>query len=97
MDKKKMSLGGRLASSEAFVSVAASLICIVIGLLLGTVVLALINAEHAVFETLCRFENDEDKLKKYTEVLYNQALLIEGRAIEDPVAYANAVAELLAL
>ena len=56
-----------------------------------------INAEHAVFETLCRFENDEDKLKKYTEVLYNQALLIEGRAIEDPVAYANAVAELLAL
>ena len=56
-----------------------------------------INAEHAVFETLRRFESDEEKLKKYTEVLYNQALLIEGRAIEDPVAYANAVAELLAL
>lgn len=52
MDKKKMSLGGRLASSEAFVSVAASLICIVIGLLLGTVVLALINAEHAVGDGL---------------------------------------------
>lgn len=55
-----------------------------------------INAEHPVFETLRRFEGDEDKLKKYTEVLYNQALLIEGRSIEDPVAYANAVAELLA-
>ena len=55
-----------------------------------------INAEHPVFETLRRFENDEDKLKKYTEVLYNQALLIEGRSIADPVAYANAVAELLA-
>ena len=52
MDKKKMSLGGRLASSEAFVSVAASLICIVIGLLLGTVVLAIINAEHAVGDGL---------------------------------------------
>ena len=52
MDKKKTSLGGRLASSEAFVSVAASLICIVIGLLLGTVVLALINAEHAVGDGL---------------------------------------------
>ena len=35
---------GRL---EAFLSVAASLICIVIGLLLGLVVLAIINAEHA--------------------------------------------------
>ena len=41
-------------------------------------------------------ENDEDKLKKYTEVLYDQTLLIEGRSIEDPVAYANNVAELLA-
>ena len=52
MDKKKMSLSGRLASSEAFLSVAASLICIVIGLLLGTVVLAIINAEHAVGDGL---------------------------------------------
>ncbi|MGN0479576.1 MAG: molecular chaperone HtpG [Hominenteromicrobium sp.] len=55
-----------------------------------------INAEHPVFETLRRFEGDDEKLKKYTEVLYNQALLIEGRSIEDPVAYANAVAELIA-
>ena len=47
MDNKKTSLGGRLASSEAFLSVVASLICIVIGLLLGVVVLAIINAEHA--------------------------------------------------
>lgn len=31
MDKKKESLGSRLAGSEAFLSVAASLICIVIG------------------------------------------------------------------
>lgn len=47
MEKKKESFGSRLASSEGFLSVAASLICIVIGLLLGLVVLALINAEHA--------------------------------------------------
>ena len=47
MDKRKESLGSRLAGSEAFLSVAASLICIVIGLLLGLVVLAIINAEHA--------------------------------------------------
>ena len=47
MENKKGKLGSRLAGSEAFLSVAASLICIVIGLLLGLVVLAIINAEHA--------------------------------------------------
>ncbi|MBR5560063.1 MAG: ABC transporter permease [Clostridia bacterium] len=54
MDNKqgKQSLISRLASSEAFLSVAASLICIVIGLLLGTVVLAIINAEHAIGDGL---------------------------------------------
>ena len=52
MDNKKTSLGGRLASSEAFLSVAASLICIIIGLLLGVVVLAIINAEHAIGDGL---------------------------------------------
>ncbi|MGN0991873.1 MAG: ABC transporter permease, partial [Candidatus Ventricola sp.] len=52
MDNKKTSLGGRLASSEAFVSVAASLICIVIGLLLGVIVLAIIDAEHAIGDGL---------------------------------------------
>ncbi|MGN0776890.1 MAG: ABC transporter permease [Candidatus Ventricola sp.] len=52
MDNKKTSLGGRLASSEAFLSVAASLICIIIGLLLGVVVLAIIDAEHAIGDGL---------------------------------------------
>lgn len=47
MEKKKEPIGSRLASSEGFLSVAASLICVVIGLLLGLVVLAIINAEHA--------------------------------------------------
>ena len=45
--ENKQSLRGQLASSEAGVSVAASLICIVIGLLLGLVALAVINVEHA--------------------------------------------------
>ena len=45
--ENKQSLSGQLGSSEAFVSVAASLICIVIGLLLGLVALAIINVEHA--------------------------------------------------
>ncbi|MDO5378671.1 MAG: ABC transporter permease [Clostridia bacterium] len=51
MEKSK-SLGGRLASSEAFLSVAASLICIAIGLLLGVAALGIINAEHAIGDGL---------------------------------------------
>ena len=46
MDNKR-SLRERMAASEGLLSVAASLICIVIGLLLGLVALAVINAEHA--------------------------------------------------
>ena len=48
MDKKaKQSIGSRLASSDGFISVAASIICIVLGLALGLVALAIINVEHA--------------------------------------------------
>ena len=46
MDNKR-SLRERMAASEGLLSVAASLICIVIGLLLGLAALAVINAEHA--------------------------------------------------
>ena len=54
MDNKqqKTSFAARLASSEAFLSVAASLICIVIGLLLGVIVLAIINPAHAINDGL---------------------------------------------
>ena len=46
MDNKR-SLRERMAASEGLLSVAASLICIAIGLLLGLLALAVINAEHA--------------------------------------------------
>ncbi len=55
-----------------------------------------INAEHPVFETLRRvFEEDQGKIGDYADILYNNALLIEGLPIEDPVAYSNAVCNLL--
>ena len=48
MDKRaKQSIGSRLASSDGFISVAASIICIALGLALGLVALAIINVEHA--------------------------------------------------
>lgn len=56
-----------------------------------------INASHPVFKTLeGLFRDDKDKLKIYGDILYNQALLIEGFAIEDPVAFSNAVCGLMA-
>ncbi len=55
-----------------------------------------INANHPIFQTLCEvYPADEQKAADYVRILYNQALLIEGLTIEDPVAYANAVCSLL--
>ncbi len=55
-----------------------------------------INTNHQMFDKLKdAYENDKEKLKKLSNVLYNQALLIEGLTIEDPVQYANDIYELL--
>ena len=56
-----------------------------------------LNGEHEVFAALKRlFEaGDKEKLAAYIEILYDQALLIEGLALEDPVAYANNVCKLM--
>lgn len=49
-----------------------------------------INANHEVFQSLkSAFENDKEKLDLYTKLLYNQALLIEGLPIQDPVEFTN--------
>ncbi len=55
-----------------------------------------INTDHPMFEKIKNsYANDKDKLNKLSSVLYNQALLIEGLQIEDPVQYANDVYELI--
>ncbi|MGN0703794.1 MAG: molecular chaperone HtpG [Lentihominibacter sp.] len=55
-----------------------------------------INAKHPILETLTKaFEEDKESVKKYAEILYDQALLIEGLPIEDPVAFSNAVCDLM--
>ncbi|HCF50159.1 MAG TPA: molecular chaperone HtpG [Syntrophomonas sp.] len=56
-----------------------------------------INSCHPIFQTLQKLHTeDQDRLKLYTEVIYNQALLIEGLNIEDPVAFSNAVCDIMA-
>ena len=55
-----------------------------------------INAGHPVLKTLHQvYETDREKVKQYAELLYDQALLIEGFPIDDPVAFSNAVCELM--
>ena len=56
-----------------------------------------LNAQHPVFAVLkaAQESGDTEKLEKYTKLLFDQALLIEGLPIEDPVAYAQAVCELM--
>ncbi len=56
-----------------------------------------LNHDHPVFSVLSQlYESDKEKLKDYAEVLYDQALLIEGLPVEDPVAYTNKVCQLIA-
>lgn len=55
-----------------------------------------INTNHEVFQSLKdAFENDKDKLNLYTILLYNQALLIEGLSIEDPVEFTNNICKIM--
>lgn len=56
-----------------------------------------LNGGHPVFEKLVKIwqADDKDKIKIYSEILYNQALLIEGLSIPDPVSFSNAICELM--
>ena len=56
-----------------------------------------VNAQHPIFATLkaAQEAGDADKVASYASLLYNQALLVEGMPIEDPVAFANEIAKLM--
>ena len=54
-----------------------------------------INTNHKVFQSLKNAESDSEKLKLFTNLLYNQALLIEGLPLEDPVEFTNNIWKLL--
>ena len=55
-----------------------------------------LNPDHPVYATLNRLlTEDKDKLAQYTDLLYQQALLIEGMPIEDPVALSKMICDLM--
>ncbi len=55
-----------------------------------------INPTHPVFGRLQKlFGENPEQVKEYAGLLYDQALLIEGLPIEDPVAFSNAICKLM--
>ena len=55
-----------------------------------------INPNHEIFKVLQKvYENRKEAINDYADILYQQALLIEGFPIEDPVEYSNKICHLM--
>ncbi|WP_042350884.1 molecular chaperone HtpG [Bacillus massiliigorillae] len=56
-----------------------------------------INMDHSVFQSIksAYAQDDKEKVKLYTHLLYNQALLIEGLPIQDPVQFTNDICQVM--
>ena len=55
-----------------------------------------INVDHPVFEALkVAVEKNSDEIGLYTDLLYNQALLMEGLPIENPVEFSKNICKLM--
>ena len=55
-----------------------------------------LNVHHDVFKALKEaYENDKDKFTLYTNLLYNQAILIEGLSLEDPLEFTNNICKIM--
>lgn len=55
-----------------------------------------LNPEHEIYTKLMQLqENDSETLTEYAKLLYDQALLIAGMPISDPVAFSNQICKLM--
>lgn len=54
-----------------------------------------INKNHPVYNKLIENQDNRENLKLYTSLLYDQARLIEGLQIEDPVEYSKNIWKLI--
>ncbi|GLX68759.1 molecular chaperone HtpG [Paenibacillus glycanilyticus] len=55
-----------------------------------------INVNHDVFKALKdAYATDQTKLSLYTSLLFNQALLIEGLTVQDPVQFTNDICKIM--
>ncbi len=55
-----------------------------------------INPDHQLFKALeTVYEKDKEEIGNYAELLYSQALLIEGFKLDDPIEFSNKMCELM--
>jgi len=54
-----------------------------------------INPDHEIFKVIDKLFKDNQSIDEYADLLYQQALLLAGLTIEDPLAYTKRVTELM--
>ena len=55
-----------------------------------------INTDHAVYDALKKAQSaGGDEFSLYTKLLYNQALLMEGLSVKNPVEFSNDICKLI--
>ncbi|XMB72453.1 molecular chaperone HtpG [Mycoplasmatota bacterium WC30] len=55
-----------------------------------------INPQHELFQAIEKvYQNNPESIEDYANILYNQALLIEGLEIKDPVDFSNKMVKIL--
>ncbi len=55
-----------------------------------------INSDHEIFDVIKKaYENHPEDIDSYADLLYQQALLIEGFPVDDPVKFSNQICELM--
>ncbi|MGB4626649.1 MAG: molecular chaperone HtpG [Erysipelotrichaceae bacterium] len=55
-----------------------------------------INPDHEIFKVLQKvYETRKDSIDDYADLLYQQALLIEGFPVDDPVDFSNKICQLM--
>ena len=55
-----------------------------------------INPNHDIFNAMKKvYENNPEKINDYASILYDQALLIEGFSIDNPVDFSNKICDLM--
>lgn len=52
-----------------------------------------INAQHPILETM--ITANDDQIKNWSEILYNQALLAEGNSLPNPARFSKLIADLM--
>ena len=54
-----------------------------------------INPNHDLFKAMSEFKSDKETIKKYSDVLYDEAMLLEGFEIEDKANFIKNLNELM--